>query len=1411
MFLLLIFFILAFKNAYSSVQEHLLQEAPHSVIEESPFISNSPIKKESCSALQGADDFTSAYELFATTDPSQPQHALAAARLYIQLNEKGKAIILLKEALKIHPNDQDLIVVLAYAELFNSDLNSSRDLFLTVINMNPHNTDALAGLGRIADLKGYLEDANEYYQRALKIDPKHETALIYLGQLRIKQKRYEEAKSIFSGLIQRCVKDPAVYIGIRQAEQGLVDKEFEDNMRSKAESSMKEQQFEKALLQYELLVTYYPNNTEYLFQIAQLYRRLGRNIEAIPIYKKILNLHPNDIDSLTALAYADLAEQDIEASQELFKTVLKQNSSHIEALVGLGRIALHKNHLQEAEEYLERAFEIAPRDKMVLTYFARLRIQQKRYEEAKEIYEKILKEDPHDEDIQKALKSLEKNLASELEILIRDNPKEAVAKLRELIRIYPNQIHFKLQLAQLYKQLDELSEAIKIYEELHKNQPDNQDVLVSLGWVEMLYNNWGSAKERFQNVIEINPKNSEALGGLAQIEIFHNHLSKAEEYVNKALEINPTSEQVLIALGELRLKQKEYLEAKNIFTNLIQNFPHNQLIRKELIEVENNFLNEAKTLAKEHKFQEAVIRYQQLLSVYPANAEYLIELGRLYMHLRKTQEALDTYQKALDLDPKNSDIAIALAYAYLANQNLASSQQLFEKLLAQYPKNQEALTGMGRIFTLKNDLEKAESYLQESLSINANDETALIYLAGLQMIQHNYAEAKSIYTHLVELNPDDCDIQQGLITADRALKDDIMNRINEKKKLEHAIHLATEPITVEPTFIDASQTQIEICNFYFSRRNQSFRAEDFYFLSLLYIKAGDLEKAIFFLLKALDENCYFTQAHIQLGYVFLWQQDYMLAYLYFLEALKNTPCEKKSLEGLEVIAHYWEKFDCSREHAVAIYSNLLRCVPRQADYLFYQGRLLFWMHRWEEAEERLIATLIAAPQYFDAVEILGNIYIQEKRWEDATRLYMAYLYKPEARLGLAKIAMLNKNYETAEEWYRSILEKDSAQSEARLGLSRALAAQIEFQQAGEQLDILCYKNFCYDSLLAEIFDVKSHTHLAAQFKFLYAVSREDNPRLETPAVKTLYFREELGGFIPLTNQWRLDGSQILYHQKETRLISPKTANYNVYLNGASLSSHYNFDKNWIWNANLNIFYAKGYEKENYPFVTTTSLEAGTDIRYITENSISILAAFYDSMIVKNFKKIQSTLLRRVNLQANFSYTFTNYCLHPHVEGWLWHTIYQDHLHNQQADQAIQGIFRLPYFSDYFSASYLFEHSSFAYLSTSYQSYKNQWRHTVGIQFHTQLPCNGYFETTYAHRWKWTEHLFLPLNNTVYVANHLFLYSNKISFLLSYRINPFRFFYCLLFEQLFCEFTGYYFWESLPDSAWSIKGNLTGQF
>lgn len=417
-----------------------------------------------------------------------------------------------------------------------------------------------------------------------------------------------------------------------------------------------------------------------------------------------------------------------------------------------------------------------------------------------------------------------------------------------------------------------------------------------------------------------------------------------------------------------------------------------------------------------------------------------------------------------------------------------------------------------------------------------------------------------------------------------------------------------------------------------------------------------------------------------------------------------------------------------------------RLEENNPDVLFQEGRRLSQKGEWKEAEIVLKKCLKLAPQYTDAALQLARIYTWEGRVKEAEAIYNQYPNNIDAKRGLVA------------NWNRS-------------------------------------------------FDMRSHLNPTILMDFFHTSSKEDDPTLKAPVVKTYYDYVAPALLVPLIDTLRLDLKGIVFRQQENNIYQTFAVNYKALITGGEASSHYLFLKNWKWNLVLRGLSAQNTGINNaFPFKDTVRFEPGTSIMYANGSQIGVIDLHVESFIIKNFSKIISELLRTDQGELRYVCQPDVY-YHPYLEAWLNESFYHDNLHNRRDIQGFEGRICLLRTSKLISGIYRFEHAHFKKLNRNYFSFDQQFRNTLGVKLYHDFLSGISLELIYERSFQNTYKLFQPIGDFLFIAKQQKLKGNRITGNVFYQWK----------DHLRIKLGGHYFRDTLPYRDWNINGSILWQF
>jgi tetratricopeptide (TPR) repeat protein len=144
-------------------------------------------------------------------------------------------------------------------------------------------------------------------------------------------------------------------------------------------------------------------------------------------------------------------------------------------------------------------------------------------------------------------------------------------------------------------------------------------------------------------------------------------------------------------------------------------------------------LQQAETLWKARRWQDANEVFKALVANHPTNAEYRVRWGRLFLERNQPDDALALFNQALEIDKQNA--AAYLGKALIAADDFDSSAATLAKTAVRFdPKLVEAQELVARLALEDNDNAKATEEAKKALALDPNSVQAKAILASIDWL-----------------------------------------------------------------------------------------------------------------------------------------------------------------------------------------------------------------------------------------------------------------------------------------------------------------------------------------------------------------------------------------------------------------------------------------------------------------------------------------------------------------------------------------------------------------------------------------------------------------------------------------------------------------------------------------------------
>jgi tetratricopeptide (TPR) repeat protein len=272
-------------------------------------------------------DFEGIYQLLAST--------------YRDLGQIDEAVSALKEGLKKQPNSLKILRPLAYLQLHGEDESAAIPTFLTILDVDPKDSDTRLNLGILYQKRNRYEEAVRCYQQVLEAEPANFTARYNLALVLLRQKKVEDAT----------------------AEMELANKLSPGNaelLERLGDVYSYQNHHDKAAAAYQAAIGKGVARADLFSKLGFSLATLKRNSEAAVALEKSVTFNPNNPDAYYMLGdlYSELKRYD--ESVSAYQTSLKLNPAQKEVHYNLGTLYAERKQYEEARAELKAAVDLDP-------------------------------------------------------------------------------------------------------------------------------------------------------------------------------------------------------------------------------------------------------------------------------------------------------------------------------------------------------------------------------------------------------------------------------------------------------------------------------------------------------------------------------------------------------------------------------------------------------------------------------------------------------------------------------------------------------------------------------------------------------------------------------------------------------------------------------------------------------------------------------------------------------------------------------------------------------------------------------------------------------------------------------------------------------------------------------------------
>ncbi|XP_023499076.2 protein O-mannosyl-transferase TMTC1 isoform X1 [Equus przewalskii] len=373
--------------------------------------------------------------------------------------------------------------------------------YRTAVRLYPRHASALNNLGT---LTRDTAEAKMYYQRALQLNPQHNRALFNLGNLLKSQDKKEEAIIL--------LKDSIKY-----------GPEFADAYSSLASLLAEQERFKEAEDIYQAGIKNCPDSSDLHNNYGVFLVDTGSPEKAVAHYQQAIKLSP----------------------------------SHHVAMVNLGRLYRSLGDNSVAEEWYKRALQVA-RKAEILSPLGALYYNTGRYEEALQIYREAAALQPSQRELRLALAQV---------LAVMGQTKEAEKMTIHIVSEEAGCLECYRLLSAIYSKQELHDKALDAIDKALRLKPKDPKVISELFFTKgnqlREQNLLDKAFESYKAAVELNPDQAQAWMNMGGIQHIKGNYVSARAYYERALQLVPDSKLLQENLAKLDRLEKRLQEIRD--------------------------------------------------------------------------------------------------------------------------------------------------------------------------------------------------------------------------------------------------------------------------------------------------------------------------------------------------------------------------------------------------------------------------------------------------------------------------------------------------------------------------------------------------------------------------------------------------------------------------------------------------------------------------------------------------------------------------------------------------------------------------------------------------------------------------------------------------------------------------------
>ncbi len=412
---------------------------------------------------------------------------LLKGRLLLAQNKTDEALDFLNKLIWSKSNVDDVYSLLGQAYLIKKDTKQAEKNFKLALEANPANLVAFTHVYRNYLQSGQKENARQYLEKALTIKQNDVLLLTSKAELDILEKKWDGAQAASQRL-------------------SLFSKDKSLSAYLQANILQGTGKYVEAITLYDKLLQEHPNHLNSLINIVRSYESIKQRDRAITYLEKHHDNHPDELNVVGALSDLYLADNDFVKTKKLLSDQIKHTPKAVSLYLALARVEVMMNkNIGSAKPVYLQGLEINQDDPQLSMALASMYEQLKDKQNAIKVYKNLIDKNP-------GPSLATNNLAS---LLMESNNQPEVAQGIELSKVFidSENPYFQDTYAWGLVKSGSNAEGLKLLQALILKEPKLPEFRYHLGVAHLNAGNKATAMSELKHALSLSEKQKRDFSG----------------------------------------------------------------------------------------------------------------------------------------------------------------------------------------------------------------------------------------------------------------------------------------------------------------------------------------------------------------------------------------------------------------------------------------------------------------------------------------------------------------------------------------------------------------------------------------------------------------------------------------------------------------------------------------------------------------------------------------------------------------------------------------------------------------------------------------------------------------------------------------------------------------------------------